>query len=327
MADSNSRRRGLPRGIRELQGTDGRVSVSGGVGYTLSIRWLRRIHVLQLVVASGLASYVAYQWRVAYGGPVRLAQAILLGIWMCYLIALCLNTTRVAVGGGKIRVSHGPIPWPGRQERSIDFERVSELSVRVGRNLYELWAVVDGQSERLVGSLRTGKHAWYLGQRLEKDLDIAEGVVPGDLRGRAESFALRGAWGIAGLFIAWGCVAVVLAADSRWTSGALDLIVETASEARFEPNRCFVVDEDGEPAVHLYGTPGLQVTATPTHARIDWQIDELTIAADRCEVYDLTFPQRWNIGDPGRTVGRLELDCRRAQGVVLFNRCQLEGTF
>lgn len=111
------------------------------------------------------------------------------GVWITYMtLAQFLNTTTLYVGGGKLKVRHGPLPWPGQHD--LPTAELAQLWCveRVHRNkrsysyTYEVHARGrDGKVHTLVKSLREAQQALYIEQQIEKHLRIADTPVAGEL--------------------------------------------------------------------------------------------------------------------------------------------------
>lgn len=110
----------------------------------------------------------------------------LIGLAMTwYMLASLLNTTEIRVGGGRLRLAHGPVPWPGGVEISRDDIQqlfVQESSVAVNRRAtYNLiWVDRAGISRVLVRWMRSVSEARWLEQQIEERWEIEDRRVGGE---------------------------------------------------------------------------------------------------------------------------------------------------
>lgn len=114
---------------------------------------------------------------------------VAVGLGLTYFtLASLLNTTRVTVEQGKVRVRHGPMPWAGNK----DFERgnISQLyckervchSKNGTSQSYEIWMTTTaGTSEKFLTTVLNEDQALYIEQRVERALGITDRAVPGEL--------------------------------------------------------------------------------------------------------------------------------------------------
>jgi hypothetical protein len=111
------------------------------------------------------------------------------GVWITYMtLAQLLNTTALYVGGGKLKVRHGPLPWPGQHD--LPTAELTQLwcverphkRKRGYSYTYEVHARGrDSKVHVLVKSLADAQQALYIEQQIEKHLRIADKPVAGEL--------------------------------------------------------------------------------------------------------------------------------------------------
>lgn len=106
--------------------------------------------------------------------------------WFC--IASFFNTTTVEADGNRLRVSHGPVPWPGGREFATAglTQLFTVQHVHRSRNgtsiSYELAAVLaDGRRETILKGVDSQEQALYLEQTLERFLGIEDRPVDGEV--------------------------------------------------------------------------------------------------------------------------------------------------
>ena len=116
---------------------------------------------------------------------LHLAAGIFIGY---YTLCLFVNRTRVEVDGERLRVSHGPLPWPGN--RDLGVAELSQLwsRERVSRSkngttvTYEVHAALkSGSVVQLLSGLDAPEQALFVEQQLESRLGIRDQPVAGEL--------------------------------------------------------------------------------------------------------------------------------------------------
>ena len=111
------------------------------------------------------------------------------GVAVAYFtLCLFLNRTRVEIDGDRLRVRHGPLPWPGN--RDLGTSELKQLwsreRVTRGKNgtsvTYEVHAALSsGGVVRLLSGLDSPEQALYVEQQLESRLGIRDQPVEGEL--------------------------------------------------------------------------------------------------------------------------------------------------
>lgn len=103
-----------------------------------------------------------------------------------HTLATLLNTTTFTVGRGRLRVSHGPVPWWGGVDEPTS--RVSQLYVSLSpvrrnkQHSYRVHALVDGTARELLSGIPDLANARYLERRLEERLGIDDAPIVGEVR-------------------------------------------------------------------------------------------------------------------------------------------------
>jgi hypothetical protein len=177
-----------------LHASRGLLAVKRGDG-TLAIRWRwggyrLRVFLVYLAGSAGMVYVLRDALFSAEHLPVFLCDwgFIAGGLYGLYG-ALCslINSTRVTVDRQAVRVSHGPLPWPGGKRVPVaDLEQLyvkSEIYVgpRTGAQdwTFQLRAKLkSGQDELIVGGPLRDDRARALEHVLEKQLGIVDRPVP-----------------------------------------------------------------------------------------------------------------------------------------------------
>lgn len=137
-----------------------------------------------LIVFGFIAAFV---FRGHRGGEI-VAMMAFLTIGGAYgLAALVYNVTRLSLGGGELRVEHGPLPWVGN--RRLPATAIDQIFcvLRPGgkhsAETFEVHAAVDGhrRAVKLVSGLASPSQALYIEVELEKALGIQDHPVVGEL--------------------------------------------------------------------------------------------------------------------------------------------------
>lgn len=106
-----------------------------------------------------------------------------------YTLGLWVNSTYIDVSDYEIHVHSGPVPW---MERRLEAENIGQLYVKqvVTRNdnstsiSYDVRAVMhSGPEQKLVTSMKAPDQAFYIEERIEYYLEIADQPVAGEYRG------------------------------------------------------------------------------------------------------------------------------------------------
>ncbi len=90
----------------------------------LELRWFRPQALFMMFFAVIWCGFLVVWYSIALQSPspggialwfplLHVAVGVGLGYWS---LAMLLNRTRIALGGGRLRVTHGPLPWRGGGE-------------------------------------------------------------------------------------------------------------------------------------------------------------------------------------------------------------------
>jgi hypothetical protein len=192
---------GIPRAVSSVRAPARRPAAAAperwsvdDTGSALTVRWKwMRASMLFLVpftllwngvlLAFAAQAAATNPWHLLYGFVFPHAWV---GVGLTYyLFALFLNHTEVQAEGGRLRVHHGPLWWPGR--RTFEPGEVAQLFAlerRSGKGhlSYELCALLaGGKRVKLLGGLGDAGEARFLEQRLEAALGITDVPVEGEL--------------------------------------------------------------------------------------------------------------------------------------------------
>ncbi|MEQ8763870.1 MAG: hypothetical protein RL885_08085 [Planctomycetota bacterium] len=107
-----------------------------------------------------------------------------------FVVASFFNRTTLQCRDGRLTVTHGPFPWPGK--RDLDASDIAQLytkeRIRRGNNggvhtSYQLrLRTKGGQDVKLLSSLNEPDQAMYIEQEIEKHLGIEDRSVRGEYR-------------------------------------------------------------------------------------------------------------------------------------------------
>jgi hypothetical protein len=108
------------------------------------------------------------------------------GLVLPYLaLAFFLNSTFVEVGEGTLRVTHRPLPFPGKRTLGASDIRQLFCVERTGRKgsvTYDVMAqLASGRETKLVTGFSTDREARFIEQRIESRLGLANRPVSGEL--------------------------------------------------------------------------------------------------------------------------------------------------
>ena len=147
---------------------------------TLTWRWFSVRKLLGTCVSFvPLALLIDPTWRSL--NLITVLIAVLAACGLYWAAALLINSTRVEVDRQRLRVAHGPVPWPGRKEVAV--ADVAQLYVgwevyrapRTGRRSYTFTLraqLTRGGDEVLVGGPLDADRAKALEGVLERQLGL-----------------------------------------------------------------------------------------------------------------------------------------------------------
>lgn len=171
----------------------------------LTLTWkpsLERLRVAGMAVPSGAIVLAMLATKGRLTDPATLGFLAALGLFGAYALAAALvNRVRIIAAHKAIKVSVGPLPWPGsratrRGEVQQLFVEAHQEPDRDGRAVvrsYILSAVLgpDGHRVQLVRHLDSPEQALWLEQTLERALGVRHTKVGGELDTEAPPPSLR----------------------------------------------------------------------------------------------------------------------------------------
>jgi hypothetical protein len=136
---------------------------------------------------------VWYTMAFAAKGPLLMKLFpmihVAVGVAVTYsTVASLFNSTRIAIERGEIKVSHGPVPWPGKV--TLHSDQIDQLyckeKISHGKNgprySYELWMLLrDGSQKKLVAAGLEKEQGLYIEQEVERTIGIKDRAVGGEL--------------------------------------------------------------------------------------------------------------------------------------------------
>ena len=165
-----------PGGIKEEHKPD---------GLLITLRWYSGHTIISTILIGGvLASFwmrwinAPWPWKPSEIFGVLLFSAA--GLFLAYsCIAQFLNSTKIEIGAGRMRVAVGPIPWKGAMELRLDDVRGARSqkiikSSRGSRRTPTRFSVFlelrDGSEVELLKKIRSEDQAAYIAMRLNEVL-------------------------------------------------------------------------------------------------------------------------------------------------------------
>ncbi|RBP35886.1 hypothetical protein DES53_11952 [Roseimicrobium gellanilyticum] len=169
----------------------------GALGLNIKRRWFSWIVLFLIPFCIAWDSFLVFWFTgvLSKGGDVPWIVVVFpiahvaAGVGMTYFtLATLMNSTRISLESGLMRVRHGPLPWRGNQDidaSSLDQLFCKEKVNRVKNGVhytYEVWAVLrDGTSRKILGVSLDRDQALYIEQKLEQALGIKDRPVPGEV--------------------------------------------------------------------------------------------------------------------------------------------------
>lgn len=139
-----------------------------------------------LVSFFSAASRMNAPWFVKLFPLIHVAAGALITY---FTLATILNSTQIRVGGGRMVIRHGPLPWPGN--RSMPASEINQVYYKVrtrndadGETVHrEVWMErTDGTHLKLLGAGITSEQALFIEQEIERALGIEDRPVDGEAR-------------------------------------------------------------------------------------------------------------------------------------------------
>lgn len=166
-------------------------------GIEIRRRWFTPLAIFLVFFCLSWNGFLVGWYSIAFKGHTPLAMKLFpivhvaVGVFLTYYtLALFVNTTRVAVDRGQLRVAHGPLPWAGNKTMRV--EEVDQLfckeTIKRTKNgihtRYEVWiALKSGLVTKLLADLEARDQALFIEQQLERHLNIRDRYVPGEFMG------------------------------------------------------------------------------------------------------------------------------------------------
>lgn len=166
------------------------------LGVELRRRWFSAIVFFLIPFCIAWDGFIIFWYSMAFGDAhspwimkVFPLAHVAVGVGLTYFVlATLFNSTSIAATNGRLRVTHGPVPWLGNIE--VGGSDISQLFckelVRNNKNgqsyHYEIWAVLrDSTTRKVVGAGLTMEQALFIEQKMERALGIKDHPVPGEL--------------------------------------------------------------------------------------------------------------------------------------------------
>jgi hypothetical protein len=165
----------------------------GGGALRICWKWPKAGGIVLGIFAVGWDGFLLswYQQALAVERPSAMMLLfplahVAVGLVLPYLAIACfLNTTKVEVSAGELRVAHGPLPFPGNRTLRVNEIRqlfCVERTGKRGSRTYNVMAQLTSSRElTLVHGLTSDREARFLEQRIESRLGLANQPVSGEL--------------------------------------------------------------------------------------------------------------------------------------------------
>lgn len=184
----------IPAGY-EVQGLDDKIPASP-LGYrdaqiseppklVIRFRWFRWVAVFLIFFCIAWDAFLVnwYGMAAIMGDPPLIMLVfpivhVAVGVGLTYYtLALLFNRTRIAIEAGRLRVRHGPLPWPGVD---VDASEVSAVEVfeeprksnRRGRDTFRVMAHVGGRAVDLLRRVEDPHAARFIAAAISKTLSL-----------------------------------------------------------------------------------------------------------------------------------------------------------
>lgn len=161
---------------------------------TIRRRWFGPQHVFIALFAFCWDAFLVFWYSMVTGEAPWIFSVfplihVAVGVGLTYYaLAGFVNRTTVRADDATLRVSHGPLPWPG--ERLLHRRAIEQLycveDVKQGKNgtrtTYEVHAqLTGGRHEKVLSGLQFPDEALYVERAVEKHFGIADVAVAGEL--------------------------------------------------------------------------------------------------------------------------------------------------
>jgi hypothetical protein len=164
-------------------------------GLEITRRWFTPVAFGLLLFCVFWDGFLLFWYGAAFAtnGPLAMKLFPLIhvaaGIFITYLTAATfLNSTRITVERGEVKVSHGPLPWPGNLTMRADaFDQLfCKEKINRGKNgthvTYEIWAALrEGAHQKFLSAGLERDHAIFIEQEMERALNLKDRHVSGEM--------------------------------------------------------------------------------------------------------------------------------------------------
>jgi hypothetical protein len=168
---------------------------SSGSSLRIEWRWWSPAYIFLFLFCIAWDSFLFFWYSMALGGPAPVffmlfpIVHVAVGVGLTYLcLAGFFNRTVVKVDNRVLRVRHGPLPWPGNVDWSVNdlrqfFVRSQTHRGKHGSNeTFDVVAVpAEGRRRPLLKRLPSQDQAIFVEQELERFLSIQDEPVPGEI--------------------------------------------------------------------------------------------------------------------------------------------------
>ena len=158
--------------------------------------WWTPVAIFLLFFCGAWDSFLVFWYSIAFSGRAPWIMIVFpvahvaVGVGLTYFVLCCfLNSTRITVRGGVLKIQHGPLPWRGNREiLEGDIDQIyCKLKERRGRqgtqDTYDVNTVLtDNRKVTLLASLEDEDQALFIEQALEEHLGIVDRRVRGEFR-------------------------------------------------------------------------------------------------------------------------------------------------
>jgi hypothetical protein len=164
-------------------------------GLEISRRWFTPLAFGLLIFCIFWDGFLLFWYGAAFAMRGHLAMKLFplihvaAGGFITYVTAATfLNTTRILIERGEVKVRHGPLPWPGNLTmRADEFDQLyCREKVNHSKNgthlSYEVWAALrQGTHKKFIAAGLERDHAIYIEQEMERALALKDRHVSGEM--------------------------------------------------------------------------------------------------------------------------------------------------